>query len=84
MYLYIYMCIFVYEVSVGGPVLGMLSGCVVGVRCWGAITCLRSSVVGGEGSGEGSSPLVTCRLFDGVARHHPARPAAYAASARRW
>ena len=68
------MCIYMYEVSVGGPLLGMLSGCVVGVHCWGAIACVLSSVVGGEGSVEGSSPFVTCLLFEVVARHFDRGP----------
>ena len=52
----------------------MLSGCVVGVRCWVSSAWLLSSVVGGEGSVEGSSPLVTCLLFEVVVRHFDRGP----------
>ena len=49
--------------------MGFTARHVAGVRCWGVIACVVSSVVVGEGSVEGSSPLATCSLFEVVVRH---------------
>jgi hypothetical protein len=79
------MCIYIYEVSVVGvgPLLGMLCGCVVGVRCWGAGACVLSSVFGGEGRLKDHarlSPVFCSALLLGISiagfYHHPPCPMA--------
>jgi hypothetical protein len=88
MNLYAHIYIYVYEVSVvcWGPLLGMLFGCVVGVRCCvvgvRVLACCLPPLVGrGRLKDQARLPLVFCsRLLLGISiaglYHHPPCPMA--------